>query len=830
VKKILFAISLVLLPVCVFAQKPKSYTSSEILQQLQKLNTLGSVMYIAAHPDDENTRLIAYMANELKMETMYLSITRGDGGQNLIGPEIRELLGIIRTQELLAARRTDGGKQMFTRANDFGYSKHSDEAFTIWDREQVLADIVWAIRKFQPDIIITRFSTNPGETHGHHTGSAILAEEAFELAADPKAFPEQLELVSVWQAKRLFWNTYNWSSANSDYEGQPNVFSFDVGGFNPLLGKSYTEIAAESRTMHKSQGFGSTGTRGSAMDHLVQLKGPKAGKSVFDEIDLSWNRIDGGAEVGKWIKRAIDEFDIANPSKAVPYLIQARASLRTLETNSLWRERKREDLDEMIRACMGLYLEATANSYSAVPGEKVNIKVEGTNRSKFDAAMLAITINAGMPMTPISVILENNKPGNTDIDVTIPADYPISQPYWLQNEGSIGMFRVDNPELIGLPENYPALMVNLAVSIMNEAIVYNLPVSFKRNDPVDGESYRPFVVTPPIFTSISDKVLMFPGKEAKTVTVSVRAGKDKAQGQLKLEIGEGWSVEPSAHNYQLDVKGEQQSFEFKVIPPANPSDVQARAIAIQDGQTFDRGLTLIQYPHIPIQTLFPKSEARFVRIDLQKRGELVGYIAGAGDEIPSSLIQMGYQVEEINPATIQANGLEKYDAIVVGVRAYNTVDELRFAQSLLFKYVENGGTMIVQYNTNSRLVTNQLAPYNLKISRERVTVEEAEIRILDASHPIVNYPNKITQADFSGWVQERGLYFSNEWAAEFKPIFSSNDPGEEPLDGGLLVAKYGKGHYIYTGYAWFRQLPAGVPGAYRIFANMLSLGKNNQNP
>ncbi len=811
-----------------FAQKPTAYTSSEILHEITKLQNTGTVMFVAAHPDDENTRLISYLANERKVETIYLSVTRGDGGQNLIGPEIRELLGIIRTQELLQARRTDGGRQYFTRANDFGFSKDAYEALSTWDKQKVLSDVVWAIRKFRPDVIINRFDTEPSTTHGHHTASAMLSLEAFDLAADPKAFPEQLKYVETWQPKRIFWNTYNWDNSGSDYAGKPNVISYDVGTYNPLLGKSYNEIAAESRTMHKSQGFGSTGSRGSALDHVVQLKGDKAVGDIFSDMDISWNRIEGGEKINTKIEQLISDFQITKPEASLAALIALRRDVKILALKNWWASKKLVDLDEIIRASAGIYLEAISNTATAVVEEQVEVNLEATNRANTLIKIRNAKING--TNTNINKEVAFNKSVNEKINFKIPGDYSISQPYWLVNDGTVGLYDVPNQEMRGMPENPPAFMVELEIEIMGEVIPYSIPLVYKRNDPVDGEQYRPFIITPPVYVGISDNVLVFSENNEKEVTVKVIAGKDNVAGQVSLDVPNGWSLTPNNYQYNLKVKGEQASFVFKVNPPSIDSDVTSRAVATYNGKSYSRDLHTIDYPHIPFQTIFPESKARMVKINLEKRGELIGYIQGAGDDIPRSLRQIGYQVEELNPSNLKSNELAKYDAIIMGVRAYNTIDALRFGQVELLKYVENGGTLLVQYNTNSRLVTNDLAPFPLKIGRDRITVEEAEVNILAPKHPVMNFPNKITSKDFDNWVQERGLYFPGEWDKAFTTIISSADPGEEPLTGGLLVAKYGKGHYIYTGYSWFRQLPAGVPGAFRIFANLISIGSYEENP
>ncbi|GHA77002.1 GlcNAc-PI de-N-acetylase [Pontibacter akesuensis] len=810
-----------------FAQMPQKPSAAKILQDLKQLNVLGSALYVAAHPDDENTRLIAYLSNEKLYNTGYLAVTRGDGGQNLVGPEIREGLGIIRTQELLQARRTDGGQQFFTRANDFGYSKDANETFTIWDREQVLADMVWTIRKFRPDVMITRFPPDERAGHGHHTASAILAAEAFKAAADPKRFPEQLKHVETWQPKRLLWNTGVWSfKSQEEFEKfGKELLKVDVGGYNPLLGKSYGEIAAESRSMHKSQGFGASGARGTSIEYLQHTAGDKAQQELFEGINTSWSRVKGGDKVQKLIQKAINEYTPANPSAVVPTLIAAKKELEKLP-DGYWKRVKLEELQDVLQASLGLYLEVTANDYAAAPGQSVELQVEAINRSAVPVTLQEIQYSFAKKDTTLNYTLKNNDPLEFSATKVLPQSMAYSQPYWLRQEGSLGMFHVQDQQEVGLPENAPAAQATFNLQIAGEPVQLRVPVVYKRTDPVEGEVYRPFVVTPPVFVNLKEQVLMFASQEPKQVQVLVKAGKANVSGELKLQLPKGWRAEPASVPFQLVQKGAEMNASFSIYPPKEQQEAQLKAVAVVDGKTYGQGLNEINYSHIPAQVTFPEATAKIVKLDLQTRGKKVAYLMGAGDEIPVSLQQIGYDVTLLQDADMRLNYLKQFDAVILGVRAYNTVERLRFYQPTLLQYVEQGGNLIVQYNTNHSLVLPNVAPYPLQLSRDRVAVEGAEVRFLAPNHPVLNTPNKITQKDFEGWVQERGLYFPNKWSDEFTAILSSNDPGEPARDGGLLVAKYGKGYYIYTGYSWFRELPAGVPGAYRLFANLISLGKS----
>ncbi|SNT13136.1 N-acetylglucosaminyl deacetylase, LmbE family [Ekhidna lutea] len=809
------------LTVNTFAQDTKAYQPGEIRQKLEKLNVLGSVLYVAAHPDDENTRLIAFYANEKLMRTAYLSATRGDGGQNLIGPEIREELGLIRTQELLAARRTDGGQQFFSRANDFGYSKNPDETFNIWDREKVLADFVWTFRKFRPDVVITRFNSD-GRSHGHHTASAILAREAFELSGDPNAFPDQLDYVDPWQPKKIFWNTGWWWFRDTGGD-TTNLKKIDVGQYNPLLGESYPEIAARSRSMHKSQGFGSTGSRGEQIEYLEQWGGEEA-NTPFEGIDTSWGRVEGAKEVSFFIDKAIKIYDERNPQLIIEPLMGARKALESVQ-NDFWKEIKKREIEELIVAASGLYIGLKADQPNYAVGDSIQINMEVVNRS--DQKMLVEQVKFDTWPNPIElgVLLPNNKPLQTEMNFLIPNGTKYAHPYWLREKGTLGMYTVNDQEMIGKPENDPAIKGVVSVLLNDEKIHIEVPVVFKRTDPVEGEVTEPLTIGPPVMVNISGGVLVFGDDQSKSVDVRVIAGKNKTKGNVTLDTPDGWKVSPAQYAFDLNQKGEEQIFTFSISPPASSSEGNVLAKAEINGRTYTKGLTVIDYDHIPKQTLYPDAKVKVVKVNLKRKGNLIGYIDGAGDAIPENLSQIGYQVESLAKDDVSADNLKKYDAVILGIRAFNTVDWLSYKNSELFEYVKQGGNLIIQYNTSHRLVTQDISPYSLKLSRDRVAVEEAPVEILAFDHPVMKGPNRITEKDFEGWVQERGLYFPNEWGEEFTPILKSNDPGESPKTGGLLVAKYGGGYYVYSGYSWFRELPAGVPGAYRIFVNLISLGK-----
>lgn len=832
-KKILLsALSLLSFLAVLIAQKPKTWESGAIYHQMEKLNFLGSALYVAAHPDDENTRMIAYLANEVKANTAYLSLTRGDGGQNLIGTEIREMLGVLRTQELLAARRTDGGHQFFTRANDFGYSKTPDETIQVWDKEKIMADVVRTIRKWQPDIIINRFSHDRiRRTHGHHTASAMLSFEVFDSTANPAYYPEQIdrEGLQPWQPRRLFFNTSWWfygSQEAFEQADKSEMVPVDVGVYYPLLGKSNTEIAALARSQHKCQGFGSTGSRGTEIEFLQLVKGdmPEQG-DLFEGINTTWSRIPGGAPIGEKVTTLLANFDLLYPYRSVPALIEIKEMIENLEDN-YWKQVKLTEVHTLIEACLGLYLEGTTSEQLVTPGEKLEVKLEVTNRAPLPINLRSISMLPTGDNLPVNTILENNDRFAQFMSVEIPEDATFTTCYWLQQDPDLGMYRVDNPALIGKPESDRYLKVQFDLEIDGKNITYIKDVFFKTNDPVEGEVVQPLEIVQPLYTNLENDVYLFSSEESQEVRVTLKSTRANLSGTLSLQTPEGWKVSPIQLPFAFTLKGEEKTLSFEVTPPASNQVGELVPLALVDGKIYNNALTRIQYDHIPQQTVATPARAKLARMVLQTAGTKIGYLEGAGDKIPEALRLMGYQVDMLEDPDIKADNLAQYDAVITGIRAYNTLDRMPFYQPELLKYAANGGTLLVQYNTNSRLKIpdDELAPYPLKLSRDRVTVEDAEVRFLNPDHPVLNTPNTITSADFDGWVQERGLYFPSEWGEAFTPILSCNDPGEEPLDGSLLVAQYGAGHFIYTGLSFFRELPAGVPGAYRLFANLLALG------
>lgn len=811
------------------AQTPKTWSSAEILSGLEKLHVLGSVLYVAAHPDDENTRLLAWLALDRQYRTGYLSLTRGDGGQNLIGEEQGIALGLIRTQELLAARRIDGAEQFFTRAFDFGFSKSTEEALSVWNKEKILSDVVWVIRNFRPDIIITRFPPDARAGHGHHSGSAVLALEAFRAAADSTRFPEQFKKgVRPWQARRILWNTFNFGSGNTTSSDQ---FRVDVGTFNPLLGKGYGEIAAESRSQHKSQGFGVPAGRGTSTEYFVLSDGEPMKQSLMDGIQTNWSRIEGSADIEKRITALIQQFQHRDPSASVKGLIALYQQVEQLP-DLYWKKQKCSEILELIMACSGLYLEASSQQPYVVQGDSLRFTISAINRSNVSMRLNRVTLHAFD--TSLASILPNNRMLSWEKQLPIPETTAISQPYWLQQPMDKGAFQITDQELIGQPANKPSFEADFSVQIEGVTFSFRRPVWFKRTDPVKGELYQPLVVVPPVTVNTDPGILIFRRDQAeeKAYAVSVTAFTNiDSTGATLHNFSTKGQQDMKDLPFALS-KGATRNFQVPYtnagLKKSTVTD-QLQASLEYRNKRFDQAnylaMATINYDHIPPIKYFYQDGISVLNLDVKTAGRKAGYIKGAGDKIPEALAQLGYDVTYLDEKTVREN-LSSYDVIVTGIRAYNIHPWLPAAYTALMKYVENGGVLLVQYNTNNfagPLRGVQLGPYDLSISNGRITDEQSDVRFPDPQHPLLNWPNKITSKDFEGWVQERGIYFGEKWASEYQPVLAMKDPGETAERmGSLLMAPYGKGRFIYTGLVFFRQLPAAVPGAYRLFANLIS--------
>ncbi|WP_127846233.1 PIG-L family deacetylase [Psychroflexus aestuariivivens] len=826
-RRILCLIPILLFTFILKAQAPEKPTASEIYQQIQSLNFLGNVLYLAAHPDDENTSLITYFSKYYNANTAYLSLTRGDGGQNLIGPDIGKKLGIIRTQELLQARKIDGGKQFFSRAKDFGYSKTPEETLDIWNKDKILADVVRVLRKFRPDIVINRFDhRTSGSTHGHHTTSALLSVEAFDLSNQQQIYTNQLERLKPWQPKRLYFNTSPWfygSQEAFEAADKSNFTELNVNQFYPVEGLSNNEIAALSRSQHKSQGFGNTGSRGDKIEYLELVKGEmNFTQNPFEGINTTWTRIPEGKAIGEILNKVEDNYNFKKPWKSIPKLMQALGTIEEIEDN-FWREQKLAQIKKVISSCLGLFAEAKSSSAYANPGDSVAINFEIINRSPVDVNLKSISLNRSKSINVKQISLENNADFKFSETIKIPKNSNYTTPYWLKSEGELGVYKVDNPSLIGLPETPEPLNFTYIFEIEGRNFELTKALIYKYNDPVKGEVYENFEILPKVSVAFQESVFTFKNGETKSIRVDVKSYDDHISGRLKLDAPSDWQIQPKFHQVEIEQAGDSKSFTFEVTPTQN-SEIEINPSLEISGEKFEQKISEINYDHIGKHFLIESAKAKFINFDIQLVDKKIAYIKGAGSTVAKNLSDLGFEIQTFEAEEINAKLLKDFEVVIIGIRAYNIHKSLAYKQSDLFEFVENGGTMIVQYNTNRGLKLDNVAPYHMKISRDRVTEENAKVTFLNPSHPVLNFPNKIGQADFENWVQERGLYFPDEWSNEFTPVISMNDKNETSKESSILVATYGKGHYVYTGLSFFRELPAGVSGAYKLLVNLIALG------
>lgn len=816
------------IPVC--AQTPASHSSAEIYLQLKKLKVLGSVLYMAAHPDDENTRLLGWLAKERLYRTGYLSLTRGDGGQNLIGDEQGIELGLIRTQELLSARRIDGAEQFFSRAFDFGFSKSTEEALEKWGRDKILSDAVWVIRRFQPDVIITRFPPDSRAGHGHHSASAVLAHEAFKAAADPKRFPEQLKYgVQPWKVKRIMWNTFSFGNTNTTSNDQLKI---EVGDYNAILGKSYGEIAAVSRSQHKSQGFGVAGSRGAQLEYFAFTDGEPAKNDLMDGVNTSWSRVEGGAAIDAMIDQILAGYSIAHPEQSVPALVKLYTAVKDIKDN-YWKTQKLEEIQHLIEMCSGLFMEATSPGELAVQGDTMRVNISLNNRSGVAVTLNRVSLDV-MDST-LNKPLETNRNLNFSKSFYVFTNKPVSQPYWLEHKMSDGSFTVKDQLLIGKPENNAAYEAKFEVTIEGLRLTFTKPVMYKHTDPVKGEQYQPLVVVPPATVTTDPSIVIFRKGQKQKAEIAIDVTANKPFNNYTAKVSKRLTYDNSTQtdtNFTLQ-PGLQKQYLFNIdntmLRNKDQDFVQA-FVELRNGkeeQPAYLNRSSIRYDHIPHIHYFYQDAIKVLNMDLKTVGKRIGYIEGAGDKVPVALLQMGYEVTVLKEKDITPFNLKQFDAVITGIRAYNVHDYLETKYAVLMDYVKEGGNLIVQYNTSNFIstVSSKIGPYPFAISRNRVTDENAKVDFLLPNHAVLNYPNKITEKDFEGWVQERGIYFADKTDAAYEMPLSMADPNEKAHTGSLIIANYGKGTFVYTGLVFFRELPAGVPGAYRLLANMIALNK-----
>ncbi len=805
----------------IYSQSDNFYSSSSIISKLEKLNTLGKVLYVAAHPDDENTRLITYLSNEKKYETAYLSLTRGDGGQNLIGKDLKENLGLIRTQELLEARKIDGGIQFFTSAIDFGYSKNSKESLEFWNEDQILYELVWIIRKFKPDVIITRFNQVSGITHGHHTASSILANKAFLISGNSDIYPDQLEYLETWKAKRIFWNTSTRFFDLSKYSDD-EILKIDVGLYNKILGKSYNEISSESRSMHKSQGFGSLKRRGSEKELFILTQGEKYNDDLMDGIDVSWNRVEDNGEISVYINKLIDEFNPKNPHKTVNKLSILYHKVSKIN-DTHWKDIKLNEIKNLIKACLGLFFESLSNVPISSTGENIEINFDAINRSSLKIKLKKISIFNEDFL--IEKDLFNNEFFRFTKTIKIPESENFTEKYWLLNKSNYGNYNVDDKNLIGNPDNKFPVETNFVFSINDIDLLFNTPLLNKKNNPTKGDDYKIFNVGLPIYLNPKRNNELVVNSINRTIEIEVVSGKENLNANIYLDVPENIKYEPKSFDLSFKNINEKKTVQFTLVLPENDSFKEKVTVkAKYNDKYYERGIKEINYDHIIQQVRFPLSEINIIKFNIKKKGKDIAYFMGSGDNIPNFLSLIGYNVDLLSLDQLRVDILSNYDALIIGIRAYNVNERLIEKTKEIHDYVRNGGNVIVQYNTSRGIDVDDFAPYNFTLSRNRTSQENSEVEILNRNHEALNSPNKIELKDFNNWVQERGLYFPINWSDNYETLISSNDLGEKPNHGGILISKMGKGNYVYTSYSWFRQLPSGVSGAYKLFVNLISLG------
>lgn len=829
-KKINLVIILGFCTVFCTAQQVRPSKSSEIYREIKTLKHLPKVLYLAAHPDDENTGLLSWLINDQNVETAYLSLTRGDGGQNLLGTEQGAALGLIRTHELLEARKLDGAQQFFTRAIDFGFSKNTTDTFKQWNADNITADVVWVIRKFRPDIIICRFPPTSAAGHGQHAASAVVAEKAFKLAGDKTAFPDQLKYVNIWQPKRLLWNTFRFGSVNTTAENQMKV---TVGQYDAQLGMGYGELAGLSRSLHKSQGAGTQSVAGIKTEYFSHVDGEPTKSTLFDGVTKTWTS-QGNADIDQSLDKIISAFNFNNPDLSLPALLVLRKKVMTLKDSDLKND-KIKALDQIILSCAGFMGEVVTNKAEAVAGESHNFRLNLISRAENPVILenvkwLSQSENFNRKLSKDSLI-------TIEHTIQIPENATLTEPYWLAKPAvNAATFSVPDDTLIGLPEAESPLNVLLSLKIGSEKFQVKLPLSFKKLDPVRGDVVEALRIVPALELKFTQPLYLAKENEDLPVSLNFKVNSDKpfSNGKVNLmfngkRLGGGDLKSINGKDFTIDY----------VIPKSelatlNSSRLQLEANFVADGVTYNKKQVLIQYPHLPALQYFAPATVAVMKGDIQAKVKKVGYVQGAGDFIPEFLRIAGIQVDILKDedfyGSLDGNGsqnkLSQYDAIIFGIRANNTEKKLGRWMPFLWSYVKAGGNLVMQYNTNQDTTVDQLGIYSFRIANKRVTEENAEVKFLNPNHQLLNFPNKITADDFKGWVQERGAYFPDQWDAAYEPLFEMHDTDEEPLQGSTLYAKYGKGNFIYTPLAFFRQLPAGNVGAARLFLNFLSAQKN----
>lgn len=793
------------------AQQFRPLNSTSIYQQLQQLNKLGTVMYIAAHPDDENTRLIAYLIHHDHINTIYLSLTRGDGGQNIIGNEQGAALGLIRTYEMMEARKIDGGKQLFTRFIDFGYTKSPIETFNFWDQQQVVADVKNAIQQYQPDVLICRFPTTGEGGHGQHTASALAALEAFnqlQKSSDPK----------VWKPKRILFNAFKFGTTSTIKEGQ---FELPINQYNPLLGEAYGEIAGRSRSEHKSQGAGTPQSYGINNENFELMAGAPFHKSIYEGIDTSWSRI-GKKNIGKEIENILQKFSFTHPENSIKDLLTLKEKIEKLDQNIFWKTKKLNQINQIILSCAGVQFEVLAKNPTAIQGENITVELKAIGRS--NNIQVENIVSPDQQVLVSNITLDNDKLWSKTIQYSIPKSLPVTQPYWLQNPSINNRFDYPKP-YSNEPISNNDFEVEVNLKIENQNFNIKVPVSYKKLDPVRGDVIEAVRIMPDLdLEPVNEKIVVEPLSSFQ-LGVWINSRKDFNNAQLEI-VDEQGEVVAFSKNISLKT-GERTLFKLNIPNGIIKNGNQAYPLyfrVIANGKNYNQQLHLIQYTHIPTLQYFTKAQTEIIIKSWKNNAKNIGYIEGAGDKVASVLSDLGMNVSLLSANDLSdVNNLKKYDAIICGIRFANTRKDLEKYLPNLWQYIKDGGNIIMQYNTSMGLELKDFSPLKINLSRSRVTDEKAAVNFLDNNSPILNTPNKITDLDFNNWIQERGIYYADKWDTAFKTVLGMNDKGEPELKSGILYAPYGKGNFIYTSLVFFRQLPEGNTGAIKLFLNLINL-------
>lgn len=817
---------------------------------LRKLPTVGSVLYITAHPDDEDNALMAEMSRGDGYRTGLMSLTRGDGGQNEIGPELFEQIGVLRSEELMSMHRWDGAQQFFSRAFEFGYSFSVEETLQKWGREEILEDIVRVIRQFRPWIIL---SLNPGGPGGgqHHQASAQLAAEAFRLAGDPGQFPNQIEEgLRPWRPYRLFQAM----GPGMGRMGSGGDVRIDLSGYDPLLGETYAEFGARARSNHRSQGmnvlprpgpwFATFFLANSTVDSF-DIK-----DSFFDQIDVSLQALsaldpeldssvillDGYVN---WANEAFSRSDYPSAVKAVmtglDYVRRMRSTTNNPEVQFLLDQKEKDFLAAAERGHFVTFnvFARSGSDGLVVPGEEVEVEVHFYNRSK-----IPLTVESTDLMMPDGweIVEQRTLDHSTVFKVRVPDDAPVSKPYWFRDNPQVDRFSVNDGMTGTEPYSPPPIRARVQYRSQGVDASVEAPAVFRWFDAAFGiERRAELSVVPKLSVGVEPSIAVIRQGSAEPKQFKVRVRSSFAgpvSATLRLEVPAGWTVSPASSVLSFSYENETRTAGFTVRPSARAKagDYQVEASAEVDGRTYRAGFHPIDYSHIQTRYFYSPATAQVAVMNVSVAPQLkVGYVMGVGDEVGIATEQLGASVTYLTEDDLSSGDLSVYDTIVTGVRAYLNREDLISNNQRLLDYVRAGGNLVVQYN-KYEFLRAQFAPYPLDIGRphDRVTVEESPVEVLIPSHKLLTSPNRIEEKDWEGWVQERGLYFLGTWDERYTPLLELKDPwpyNADPKRGALVVADYGKGTYVYTGLAFFRQLPAGVPGAYRLWANLISAGK-----